>query len=207
MLWGVSHLAVKPKPLAASVLVLSLALCLLAPRWSVRVDTLQVFGRRGAALVAVAAFGLFWLLRERLHFFGDGYLLIRQDGLSESVHRAPMLVQSVAFVVRRLRSVGMGAEQALALLSALAGAVSVYVILRLCVHAVQERSARVFLALCLLTAGSMTLFFGHVEYYSVFAAPFLAYLLLVVRSHAQPSLCWLSWPAFLVLVSMHLCST
>ena len=42
----------------------------------------------------------FWLWRERRHFFGDGYLLIRDHGDSETMQRGPLTVRLTVLAVR-----------------------------------------------------------------------------------------------------------
>src|SRR5262245_61805238 len=87
-LWGVSHLAVWPAWFALAWSATAIAVCFLPMR-----PRLPDFpGRRRALGLAAAAGCLFGLLRERTHYFGDGYLLIHDRGFSETVTRAPLLV-------------------------------------------------------------------------------------------------------------------
>jgi hypothetical protein len=76
LLWGVSHLAVVPVFVAIALVFFASGLCLFARRWGQSLTGLRFPGRRGAAFIATSCTPAFWLLRERLHFFGDGYLLI-----------------------------------------------------------------------------------------------------------------------------------
>ncbi|MFQ5600733.1 MAG: hypothetical protein ACE5G2_09280, partial [Candidatus Krumholzibacteriia bacterium] len=169
--WGLSHLAVWPPAAALAWSAVAVVLGASAARSSHAARGAPFPARRGALLSALASALPFWLLRERTHFFGDGYLLIRDRGFSETVTHAPVLVQSTSSLVRLAEHRwGVDPETTFAALAVLWGVVGVYALLRLCAHLTHDRGGRFFLAALLGTAGSMQLFFGHVEYYAAVAA-------------------------------------
>jgi tetratricopeptide (TPR) repeat protein len=182
-LWGVSHLAVWPTWFTLAWSGTAIAVCLLPIR-----PRPDFPGRRGALGLAAAAGCLFWVLRERTHYFGDGYLLIHDRGFSETVTRAPLLVESTARIVRSAEaSLHWPPERTLALLAVAAGGVAVYALLRLSAHLTPNPAGRWLCAALLATAGSMQLFCGHVEYYAAVGAAVLVYLALVVPVLAAPN--------------------
>lgn len=180
-LWGLSALAVWPRGFAVAWLIASLAACVAAPSLARRARPIPFPGRRGAAVIAVAAAGLFWLLRERAHFSGDGLLLVRDQGMSETVARARLSVELAWRWVAAGRSLGLDAAQSFALLALTSGMASTYAILRISSHLGTNLGERWLIGVMLLLSGAMQLFFGHIEYYPMVAACLLAYLALVTR--------------------------
>lgn len=180
-LWGLSALAVWPRGFAVAWLLASIAACIAAPALARRARPLDFPGRRGAAVIAVAAGCLFWLLRERAHFSGDGLLLVRDQGMSETVVRARLLVEFTCRSVAAGRALGLDAAQSLAFLAIASGVAATDAILRISSHLGAELGQRWLVAALLLTSGAMQLFFGHIEYYPMAAAGLLLYLALVTR--------------------------
>jgi len=186
-LWGASHLAAWSRPLGIVWTGLALAMVVLVPQRGraakpagvesagARAGAIPFPGRAGALLVAIGAGLLFWLLRERTHFFGDGALLIRDRGFSESATRAVLLVRLATGAVAAGARLGLDAATSLAALSVVAGVVGVYGILRLAAALTPDRGGRFLAATLLGTTGSVALFFGHVEYYAPLASAVLLY--------------------------------
>ena len=184
-LWSLSALAVWPRPWALAWTGLAFLACCAAPFLAAHLRLPSYPGRRGAALLALAAAAVFWFGRERTHFSGDGFLLVRDRGWSETVTRARLLVEGTTRAVDAAASTfGWSAERTLALLSVASGLAGTYALLRFAARLATERDGR-WLVACLLLGGScMQLFFGHVEYYPMVAAALLAYLALVARTCA-----------------------
>jgi len=204
-LWGLSHLAAAPAWAAGAWTALALAALAGARRLSGRSTRLASFpGWRASALIAIACALPFWLLRERVHLFGDGSLLTRNKGYSETVMRAPVLVRGTYEWVRAAERRSIDAETALAALSVVAGVVAVFALLRMAAALTPDRGGRVLTAALLLTAGTMQLFFGHVEYYAVPAAALALYLWLATAILARDAPAWPTWIAWGVLVPLHL---
>ena len=182
-LWGISPLAVWPPALAVLWSAAAVAACFAWPR--LRLPAPAVLGRAGALAGAAAAGIVFWLLRERTHFFGDGYLLIQDRGFSETVTRAPLLVESTARIVRAAEAwLHVRPETTLAGLAVLAGVVGVCALPRLAAGLAADRPGRRLGVALLGTAGSVQLFCGHVEYYASVAAAVLVYLALALPAVA-----------------------
>ncbi len=180
-LWGLSALAVWPRWCAVLWLGASLAACIAVPGLSRRVRPIPFPGRRAAALAAVAAGILYWLLRERTHFSGDGLLLVRDQGMPETVAHARLCVELTWRCVAAGRALGLDAAQSLGLLAVASGVAGTYALLRTSAHLGMDLCQRWLVAALLMTSGAMQLFFGHIEYYPMVAACLLFYLALVTR--------------------------
>jgi len=159
--------------------------------------------KRGALLIASAAAVLFWLLRERIHLFGDGALLIRDKGFSETVSRAPLLVYAAAGSVSLGARAGVSVATSLALLSLIGGMLAVFCALRLAAVLTPDRGGRWLATTLLLSGGCMALFFGHVEYYALPAAALVAYLWLACWCLDRGTL-WPTWIGLAILLPLHL---
>ncbi|HZM17418.1 MAG TPA: tetratricopeptide repeat protein [Candidatus Krumholzibacteria bacterium] len=206
-LWSLSALAVWPRPWAVAWTGAALLACFAAPFLAARLRLPAYPGRRGAALLSLAAAVAFWLLRQRTHFSGDGFLLVRDRGWSETVTRARLLVECTTRTVHAAESsFGWSAERTLALLSVASGVAGTYALFRFAASLTPERDGR-WLVACLLLGGTcMQLFFGHVEYYPMVAAALLVYLALVARTCSArfTSGTLVSLAAFGALLSFHL---
>lgn len=205
-LWGVSQLAAWPAALGVGWTALALLALVLLPRWrgSLR---LRFPGLRGSLLLALAGLLLGALLHERSHFFGDGALLVRDRGHSESVTRALLLVRATSAWVAGLDRFEVASERSLALLAILAGGAAAFLASRLAAVFSREPGGRfVTCTLLLLGGGCTQLFCGHVEYYALFAAALLAYLLLASLGLTGRIPLWPTWIACGVLATLHLAS-
>ncbi len=162
--------------------------------------------------VIVAGFGsLFYLLRARTHFLGDGYTL-----LSELAKDSPFAMktreygESLLHIV--LKNAIGGDGQAAALLSyqiiSITAGLLFVIAAGLFARKLYERTAeRVLFLLGVCTGGYMLLFFGYVENYSLFVLSVLIYSLtglLIARGKA--SRYWLL-PPLIAAVFFHVLGT
>jgi hypothetical protein len=93
------------------------------------------------------------------------------------------LVTGTTRAVRFAESLlGFAPETTLALLSVGAGVVGIFLLLRLAASIGSDRAERWALGILLGSAGSVQLFFGHVEYYAALAAGVLLYLALATQA-------------------------
>jgi tetratricopeptide (TPR) repeat protein len=203
-LWGISQLAAWPLPLGIVWSALALVALVLWPARARRATPRDFPGPATSLLLALAACLLFALAHERSHFFGDGALLIRDHGDSESVTRAPLLVHATVAAVAGLERLGMTTAASLALLAVVAGGVGVFAALRLAAVLTADRGGRFLAASLLLGGGCMQLFCGHVEYYALVAAAVLLYMWIACRGLAQEKSLWPTWLVAGVLATVHL---
>lgn len=204
LLWGVSQLAAWGPVVTIVWTTIGLAALVLVPIRAHGRRALAFPNRRASAVIALLATVAFTLLRERGHFFGDGALLIRDRGWSESASRAPLLVRVTVQWIRWAAHAGWAAETAFAMLSILSGTIAVYAILRLATTLTTDRGGRFLAASLLLSAGAMQLFCGHAEYYALPAALILVYLASACRALTGAHSSWPTWWIYATLVPMHL---
>jgi predicted negative regulator of RcsB-dependent stress response len=203
--WGVSHLAAWPLAVGLAWLALALLGLGVVPRFADRLRRVPFPGGRVLLLIVAAAALCFVLLRESQHLFGDGWLLIRSRGMSVTFLRAPVLVSSIVWVVRSAEeTLGIGIATGIAALSILAGLLAIVLMHRIARTLVDDSPQRWLAFGCLVTAGSMQLFFGHVEYYGVLAAGVLAWLWIALRESRGVGRVGVSWLAYAVLLTLHL---
>lgn len=131
-----------------------------------------------AILLSLALFLLFFLLRSKNHYMGDGWLVVSlmNEGYGEMGSRAGVWTLRMHHGISRLL-VGAGVESghslSFALVSCLSGVFYVLLSLRAATVLAQalrpekRRSAAFLTASVLLTTGSMQLFFGYVETYAI----------------------------------------
>ncbi len=146
--------------------------------------------RRWFALAGLLAGGLFWLARLRHLRWGDSYVLtvaLAYDGPGGPLvynWQAPLTVflhqRLWQFVVKPLW--GGPVEHAYALVSIGCGMVFVYLLLVLAARLGRDGLESLVLAGLVLTTGSMQLFFGYVENYTIISLGLLVTL-------------WLAWRA------------
>ena len=204
-MWGASFIGVVRSPVWLVAVATAVAAIVLPSRWPVARSS----GAQAMLVVAsmLVAAGLFWFLRERTHFFGDGYLLIRLRGYSSSGVRAPLLVRLVVTLSRfgetRLH---LPIELALALVSMLAGVIAVPLLARAArTPGLRTGEGRLWLA-GFAASACIQLFCGHVEYYACLVPLILAYLLVGFRACRDAAPWWSTWLAFGILVPFHLSS-
>jgi hypothetical protein len=146
--------------------------------------------RYGFALAVLLAGLIFWLARLRHLRWGDSYMLsvlLSYPELEQRViynWQAPLTV----FLHQRLWQfvadplLGWPVVNVYATISILCGVVFVYVLLTFTARLGRSRAERATLAGLLLTTGSMELFFGYVENYTIISLGLLITLFLAWRA-------------------------
>ena len=199
-LWGFNHYFFLPSPWTNILLGLGCILCLpwialravgfhehLSDKWTPGRRTQSIVTAILASVMAV----LFWLLRSHNHFLGDGNLLIRQLEAGSWFHPHETLDRMIhyAFFVFAHNRMGLDAESAYSVLSVGAGCVYVIASMRLGLLLGQ----RFFVPALLLTLGTVELFMGYVESYSLATAVMLVYIVLALEHLSGKRR--LIWPA------------
>jgi Tfp pilus assembly protein PilF len=144
----------------------------------------------------------FRLLRSKTPLLGDGYMRGNEIGLGKLYSITEFLdfhVHLAAF-----RFLGLDGFTTYAVLSCIAGAVGVFLMLLLADVWGRDGREKVLIFLILATMGSTQLFFGYVESYSFMYMALLAYILFGLRYLMRKSS--FLWPAlfFLLAVGFHL---
>jgi tetratricopeptide (TPR) repeat protein len=165
------------------------------------------FGKDPAALsrwlLPAAAFAAFWLLRDRMHFLGDGSVFseVRAEW-SAWASREPLghvlahRIHSVA------DSTGIDFHRLFELWSCALGAALVAVL----AHADRETKSGGYLLALSLTTGAIQLFFGYIEHYPPVALVTVLLLLEMRRILHRPRTLLISFGLFVLALFLHLSS-
>jgi hypothetical protein len=118
----------------------------------------------------------FWVFKSKTYLLGDGALLGRLLAAGTNLYANEPL--SVYLHVLAYRFLKLDAYQTYTLVSCLAGASFVFLTLRLSHSLGKENKERILAFLVLVSMGSVQLFFGYIEHYSLVYAGMMAYFLL-----------------------------
>jgi tetratricopeptide (TPR) repeat protein len=186
--WGFNHYFFLPRRWSLTLIVLGCGLCI-PWVWSGLATFDDRFAQAGkrihlsTPLVYVIAAGLlaflFWQLRMPLHFLGDGRLLIRTLEQGDWFHPHEPLDRLIHHGLLQITRpvAGWNAEMVYQVLSVAAGLVYIFAALRL--GALLGR--RLFVVAFLLTLGTVQLFLGYAESYSLATAAILVYMVLALE--------------------------
>ena len=149
----------------------------------------------------------FYFLRAKTHFLGDGYMNLR------SLASAKPLIKDSAFGETKahiwVKSLLGGNDEATALLSfqiisIMSGVILVMAVLLLARKLFEKRLDSLLFSLGIISGGYMLLFFGYVEYYSLFVLSLTIYSLaglLIVNGKLNK---WFAIPLFLPSIFFHI---
>ncbi|MCK4411956.1 MAG: tetratricopeptide repeat protein [Candidatus Eisenbacteria sp.] len=213
LLWGLNHLAYAPTPIRlalplAGLLLLWTPLHRPLGRWLIHIAAPLLLGRRWVAFLLLPglAMGIFWLLRCRLHFLGDGWLL------GELLHRG-LPFHGFDFLDYYLHArlyawLGLESEPAafrlFAVVSTVAGGGYVAAVAWSARRLTADPGERLLLFGLLLCFAPVQMFAGYVECYALLAVALLLVLTLFVLHYRErlPSY----WPAAVygVALAIHL---
>ncbi len=192
--WGVHHYAYLPGGWLAAGALAGLVVFLLGWSGGPGVNRIRIPAAPLAGLVAVAGGALFWGLRERAYFMGDGALWI--EGLKRGRlvwHDEPASLAGVAALNRAVGSPDPGVT--FALVSVVCGVIFLVLALVFARLVTDRPWARTLIFGLAVLSGYTRLFYGYVETYPILAVLVLAYLVALTA--------WLRgrgalWPAVLL---------
>jgi tetratricopeptide (TPR) repeat protein len=133
-------------------------------------------------LIGAFSFLLFWFLRTKLHLLGDGYFRIEEiyknkfplaEWLDGLIHLKLYQLFSSLFSF-------WTPDLTYAVISCLSGVAFVYLIIHLSDNLGKNRLEKVFIGGMIFSLGSMQLFFGYVESYTLLQVFLAAYILCAV---------------------------
>jgi hypothetical protein len=233
-LWGVHHYAFFPLTIlilsVASLLVLAAVITVRRgavegiTAWPAKWRSLALWQRGlGLAGLAAVAVAVFWSLRTRHLFLGDGFAIVDALPGSQGFHPLePLAVELQQLAYQWLAPV-LGAERAPYLVawdaaawaSVLAGAVFAPLLLgvaremRLLGRTRTDAdtgltSSDVLLFLVLLAQGYVQLFFGYVEIYAIYSVGIALYLLLALRHLNGRAPLWPAAASLALCLGLHL---
>jgi hypothetical protein len=218
--WGLWPYTYLPRPW--QVLLASLAILTILPNTAAAIlrvaqralhATRISFHRRNAlfaiiALLSLIPFTLFRIVHTR---WGDAYILVNAIAYPDPALRLTTTWQAPldVWLHAQLWALGHGwfgwtdAWPTYWILSPLAGAFYVYVLLRLADSAGRNRTEKLLIVGLLGTLGTMQLFFGYAENYSLAAAGVLLYLWLALETMAGRRSLWQPALALAVTIGLH----
>lgn len=182
------------------------------PRWRaswIRHTSYFFSGPALKGVIALCALIGFWFFRERT-IWGDGLQLVAiLEGRDLPWNgpyfwREPLhyLLSRGVYLLLGLFGIHNGLTT-MALISCVAGASAVWIILSLIESLTSDRLGRLILEGLVFSVGAVQLFFGHVEHYTVVLFWSLAGLLALVCSEQHPRLIWLAIGFFIFGVFSH----
>jgi hypothetical protein len=134
-------------------------------------------------LLSLLSLPVFWFLRDRLHLLGDGMFRLI-DLPNGKVHLQEWLDGFLHVIFHRLMikiSPSWTPQLTYAVISVVCGAAFVFLALKLSSLLGKSGFAKVLIFSFLITLGSVQLFFGYAESYTILQVALLAYVLLAVR--------------------------
>ncbi|MCK4403762.1 MAG: tetratricopeptide repeat protein [candidate division Zixibacteria bacterium] len=145
---------------------------------------------------------IFWLLRAKTPLLGDGYLRAGEIKLGRLFSITEPLDFYLHLLVSKL--FGLDGYTTYGVLSCIAGALLIFLILLLCDLWGKDGKEKLFIFLILASMGTTQLFFGYIESYSFMFVAMIAYILFGMRYLKQKN--GFLWPCLFLLlaVSFHL---
>ncbi|HEX7402187.1 MAG TPA: tetratricopeptide repeat protein, partial [candidate division Zixibacteria bacterium] len=172
----------------------------------------QPFDRLGQnltfLLISLFSLPLFWIFRTRLHLLGDGYFRI-QDLPYGRLHLQEWLDGFIHLVIYWFMTKFIHSwtpELTYTIVSILCGGVFVFMSLKLSSFLGKNGFQKVLIFFFLFTLGSVQLFFGYVESYSILQVMLLVYLWFSVRCFAGKSSLYPVLLALVISIGLHVTS-
>jgi hypothetical protein len=159
-------------------------------------------------LISLLSLPLFWIFRNRLHLLGDGYFRI-QDLPHGNLHLQEWLDGFVHLIVFRIMTrldPSWTAELTYTAVSIICGGAFVYLALKLSSFLGRNGFQKALIFFFLLTLGSVELFFGYVESYSILQVMLLLYIWFSVRCLAGRSGIYPVLVVLVVSIGLHVTS-
>jgi hypothetical protein len=159
-------------------------------------------------LISVLSLPLFWIFRNRLHVLGDGYFRI-QDLPFGRLHLQEWLDGFIHLVIYRIMTKfipSWSAELTYTVVSILCGGLFIFVALKLSSYLGKNGFQKALIFFFLFTLGSVQLFFGYVESYSILQVIFLLYLWFSLRCLSGKSGIYPVLLTLIVSIGLHVTS-
>jgi hypothetical protein len=166
-------------------------------------------GRNKSFLIlSLLSLPIFWVFRSKLHLLGDGYFRITDlpEGRLHLQEWLDAFIHLVGYRVMVKLIPNWTPEFTYSIISVLCGGLFVFLALKLSALLGKTGLGKVLIFFSLIFLGSIQLFFGYVESYSILQVTLLAYILfsamyLMRRVNVFPALI-----AFLVSIGLHVTS-
>ena len=150
------------------------------------------------SLISLLGLIVFWILRAKTPLLGDGYLRAGEIKLGRLFSITEPLDFYLHLLVSRLS--GLDGYTTYGVLSCIAGALYIFLILLFCDLWGKDGKEKLFIFLILATMGATGLFFGYIESYSFMYVAMIAYILFGIRYLKQRS--GFVWPCLFLLLAI-----
>jgi tetratricopeptide (TPR) repeat protein len=210
-MWGVNHLSYLDWDirlvLLAAAIVIPLVVLVISQRLEEWPDVKKSTVLRLLVWIAIpiVLLTIFYFLRMRTHYLGDGVLRAREiEAGIWFLPTEPLAVMTNSqFYILTSKLFGFNPAQAIELISFISGLLYYFAAVLLVRYLFMSTVDRLTAALLLLFSGTTLLFCGYVETYSLLPAGITLFFLLGMKS--LDDRCWPGWPLllFVVLVAFH----
>ncbi|NIN01069.1 MAG: tetratricopeptide repeat protein [candidate division Zixibacteria bacterium] len=216
-LWGINHLAYFSPYFAVAITILGLLV--LVPKinhWlqnSLKkvLSVIYEFTVKRHKYLYFIVFSflsivVFWLLKVKIPLLGDGYYLITLLSTAKVIPTgAPLEIAVHLYLYKFLgQFIAVDAMTIYALVSYLAGAIFIFFAILTADLLGKNKFEKVFVFSILVSMGSILLFFGYAEHYSLTYASILAYLYFSLRYLKKESNILPATLTFIISCSLHL---
>ncbi|NIM19126.1 MAG: tetratricopeptide repeat protein [Candidatus Latescibacteria bacterium] len=207
--WGLDQWRYFPAPITVLFILVGAVICaspLLGksgfPKVKINIFSNRIF----FLLIPVISFSFFWFVRQKIFFLGDGYFWIRmlENGIRyRALEPLEVFIHSV-FYESTTKFINISPQDSWALLSAMAGVLFVFVAMRLSDYLGSTYRDKMMIFLSMLSMGTIQLFYGYVETYSIAALLTLIFIYLAVKSFEKRSFAYVSFFVFSLAVCSHI---
>ena len=206
--WGYDSWGYVPGWVAALFVVLGLAACLIPAFFSPAVSFLTTDWRPRKIfffLIPAVSFLPFWLLRQKSFFLGDGYFSIRtiENGVRYRALEPLETYFHAVFHSAANKFTVMSGEISWALVSCLAGVFYVLIAMLTGRQLGKTPAQKTLLFLSLVTIGTLQLYFGYIETYSLATLFSLVFFYFSIRSLENRKFVYPAFLGFALAVSAH----
>jgi Flp pilus assembly protein TadD len=147
--------------------------------------------------ISVLSLIAFWFFRAKTPLLGDGYLRAGELKFGQLLSITEPLDFYLHLFVFRIS--GWDGYTTYAVLSCLAGGLYVFLVLLLCELWGKDKTGKLFIFFFMISLGSIQLFFGYVESYSLMFVAMMAYLVFSLRYLKGEN--GFLWPGIFLLLS------
>ncbi len=217
-LWGINHLAYFPIPF--KIIFTLIPLLIFIPKLNLGMQNLfeRMFSfsiklKDEKSIRSLLFFGigftflfLFWLLRTKTFFLGDGYQVISQleSGNPLLKWTEPLEVLVHLYLYRFLNFfIKIDGETLYAGVSLVLGVILVLLVISLAFELGKNSWERLFCGAVLVTMGSIQLFLGYAEHYAMAYLGIVAYLLFSIKSLKGEKRYFIPFLVFLISFFSH----
>jgi Flp pilus assembly protein TadD len=140
----------------------------------------QIGKRQLFLLAGIFSLPIFWLLKTKLFLLGDGYLKISEVGSGRLTFTEPLdgIIHHQFYLFLNLLRPGIDPSFSYTILSVLCGGIFVFLILQLSDLLGETAFNKILIFSSVVTLGSIELFFGYVESYTILLVGLTLFILL-----------------------------